>query len=131
MANVLNKTSLQYLESVNTPDYPPADWMINPDLSAVAGVRQRYWKIVSGSVVEMSQAEKDAVDTAIDVQQGKIAFGGRRYLFTGDKRTDLTAYFNGRLSLVYPVAIKDSSGLTINAASALDVANLHAAIFGI
>lgn len=34
---------MQYLESVNTPDYPEADWVINPDLSAVEGVPQGYW----------------------------------------------------------------------------------------
>lgn len=35
MAAVLNKQTLEYLESVNTPDYHPADWIINPDLSAL------------------------------------------------------------------------------------------------
>ena len=32
MANVINKNSLQYLESVNTPDYPTDEWIINPIL---------------------------------------------------------------------------------------------------
>lgn len=64
MANVVNKTTTQYITSVHTPDYDSADWLINPDLSGVSGVDQKYWK-VSGSppaVVEMSQAEKDVVD---------------------------------------------------------------------
>ncbi len=67
MADVVNKTTLQHLRSVNTPDFPTADWLINPDLSAVAAVPNKYWKIVAGSVVEMTQAEKDAVDAAAEV----------------------------------------------------------------
>jgi len=30
MANVLNKITKQYLKSVNTPDYPTSEWIINP-----------------------------------------------------------------------------------------------------
>jgi len=45
MANVLNITTKQYLECVNTPDYDPTVWIINPDLSAVSGVDQMYWYI--------------------------------------------------------------------------------------
>ena len=65
MADVLNRTTLQYLQSVNTPDYPVVDWVINPDLSGVAGVPQKYWKLTGDVVSEMSQAEKDAVDAAV------------------------------------------------------------------
>lgn len=64
MADVLNRTTLQYLQSVNTPDYPVGDWVINPDLSGVTGVAQKYWKLTGDVVSEMSQAEKDAVDAA-------------------------------------------------------------------
>ena len=62
MADVLNRLTKQLLLSVNTPDYPPADWIINPDLSPVAGVPWRYWKIVGDSVVEMTDEEKAIVD---------------------------------------------------------------------
>lgn len=64
MADVVNRTTKQYLQSVNTPDYPVGQWIINPDLSAVAGVPNRYWKITGDSITEMSQAEKDALDNA-------------------------------------------------------------------
>ena len=64
MADVLNRTTLQYLQSVNTPDYPVGDWVISPDLSAVAGVPQKYWKLTGDIVSEMTQPEKDAVDAA-------------------------------------------------------------------
>jgi len=30
MADVINRTTFQYLRSVNTPDYPVRDWIINP-----------------------------------------------------------------------------------------------------
>ena len=53
----------QYLKSVNTPDYDGVtDKVVNPDLSAVSAVAQKYWKESTGSIVEMSQAEKDAID---------------------------------------------------------------------
>lgn len=61
MSNVINKTTLQYLESVNTPDYPETDWIINPDMSDVDGVPRKYWKLVNNVPTEMTQAEKDAV----------------------------------------------------------------------
>lgn len=47
MANVLNKVSKEYRESVNTPDFPESDWVINPDLSAVMGTPSCYWWIDS------------------------------------------------------------------------------------
>jgi len=64
MADVLNRTTLQYLRSVNTPDFPVLDWVINPDLTAVVGVPQKYWKLTGDIVSEMTQPEKDAVDAA-------------------------------------------------------------------
>jgi hypothetical protein len=62
MANVINKTTLQLLYSVNTPDYPTTEWIINPVLPACEAI---YWKIVGDTVQEMTQPEKDAVDAAI------------------------------------------------------------------
>ncbi len=64
MANVLNRTTKEYRQSVNTPDFDPVDWIINPDLSAVQGVSNRYWVITGDTITEMSQAEKDALDYA-------------------------------------------------------------------
>lgn len=64
MANVVNRTTKQYLVSVNTPDYPTEEWIINPNLSAVQNVDKKYWKIDGDNVVEMTQAEKDVVDLA-------------------------------------------------------------------
>lgn len=66
MANVLNRKTKLYLESVHTPDYSSVDWIINPDLSWVEGVLNKYWKITGNNVTEMTQTEKDAVDQALD-----------------------------------------------------------------
>lgn len=64
MSNVINRTTLEYLTFVNTPDYPTEEWIINPDLSAVQSVDKKYWKIDGDTVIEMIQVEKDAVDLA-------------------------------------------------------------------
>ena len=64
MANVLNRTTKQYLASANTPDYPVIDWIINPDLSATTGFNSKYWTITGDVITLMSQAERDAVDAA-------------------------------------------------------------------
>ena len=56
---------MERTESINTPDYPVADWLINPDVSAVSTVARKYWKVSGSSVVEMSQAEKDVVDAIV------------------------------------------------------------------
>lgn len=69
MANVIHRTTFEYRESVNSPDYPEVDWLHDPDVSALASVERKYWKVVGDTVVEMSQAEKDAVDAAIAAAQ--------------------------------------------------------------
>ena len=77
MANVaIFKTGKtpQYLKSINGAEYmvdPTAlegnvvsndpDVIINPDISAVENVPIKYWKKVGDTIIEMSQAEKDAV----------------------------------------------------------------------
>jgi hypothetical protein len=62
MASVLHRTTLEFLSSVNSPEYPDPPWLHNPDLSEVVGVPQRYWKLVGDVVSEMTQPEKDAAD---------------------------------------------------------------------
>lgn len=64
MADVVNRTTKQYLRSVNTPEYPVVDWIINPDVSALAGVPTKYWVISGDVITEMDQTAKDAVDAA-------------------------------------------------------------------
>jgi len=65
MADVLNRTTKQFIASANTVEYPVEAWIINPDLSAVVGQPSKYWKINGGDVVSlMTQQERDAVDAA-------------------------------------------------------------------
>ena len=62
MSDVVNRTTVQYLTSVNTPDFPSGTWIINPDLSLLLGiVDQKFWKVVVDDVLEMTTPEKDAV----------------------------------------------------------------------
>jgi len=62
MANVFNKSTFEYKRSVNTPDFSPVEWAINPDVDdlILAEVPQRYWKWnpLTSEVVEMTEAEK-------------------------------------------------------------------------
>ena len=88
MSTVLNRTTKRLIQSANTPDYPTADWIINPDLSAVAGVNSKYWKISGDVVSEMSAGEKtteDDVVANVDVT----------------KATKLAAIDDKTLSLIY------------------------------
>lgn len=76
MADVLHRATKQHLLSVNTPDFDPGVWIINPDLTGLFNrptriylVPLKYWKIEGDAVSEMSQAEKDAVDAALTSTQ--------------------------------------------------------------
>lgn len=64
MADVLHRTTKQLLRSVNTPDYPSEDWIINPDLSAVGGYASKYWLISGDAVSLMSEADRATLDAA-------------------------------------------------------------------
>ncbi len=69
MASVIHRTTLQYLSSVNEPDFPESTWKHNPNMTAVAAVPNKYWKAPAdwnGDVgpVEMTQGEKDTVNAA-------------------------------------------------------------------
>ena len=64
MSNVLHRTTKQFRRSVNTPDFDPADWIINPDVGAAIGFPTKYWLISGDAVSLMDQAARDAVDAA-------------------------------------------------------------------
>jgi len=68
MATVLEKSTMRVLESVNTPDFPEKDFLINPDLSAVSGVPSKYWTIKDERVVSLSTEEQTAKDAAISAE---------------------------------------------------------------
>ena len=80
MGNYLHRTTKQYLTSTSPASLPEplANYIDEPDLSAVAGVPNRYWIITGDVVTEMSQGEKDALDAQIldaardAIMQGEI-----------------------------------------------------------
>ncbi len=54
---------IKYLPKAHTPDYDSeTNKLVNPDLAGVVGVDQRYWKVDTGAIVEMSPAEKSAIN---------------------------------------------------------------------
>lgn len=65
MPNYLHRTTKRYLQSVSPTSLPEPveNYIFMPDLSAVEGAPNRYWKITGDVVSEMTQGEKDAVDT--------------------------------------------------------------------
>ena len=62
MSTVINIKTMQYLKSVHTPDYPTADYTINPVLPKCD---KKYWKIKDNKVVEMTKTEKAVVDNKL------------------------------------------------------------------
>ena len=70
MADVVSRAiASNYRLAVNTGDYPPAEWLINPsglDPLLAGDVPSQYWKYTPDGedIEEMTQAEKDAVDQA-------------------------------------------------------------------
>ena len=68
MADVLNRTTLEFRKSVHTPDYSWQEWIINPDFSAVEKVPRKYWTVDGDKVRAMTAEEKVVVDAAALVQ---------------------------------------------------------------
>lgn len=104
MATVLNRTTLELIESAHTPDYDPAEWIVDPDLSQVAGVPRRYWKIVGDAVVPMTapeaaQVDADIADAGATVPCVTLVFSfagstrGSWLGYTGDRRFDDVPWF--------------------------------------
>lgn len=82
MSNVVKKVAdptyltHQVVRSANTPDYPTADWLINPaGIAALdaAEVPEKYWDVVASDVEEMDAGEKAAVDAAAVVPLSGVA----------------------------------------------------------
>lgn len=76
MSSAFNPNTIDYRESVHSPDFP-APWVLDqPQANALfaAAVPLHYWKSVGGIATEMTPAEKAAVDTAnLDAsREGKV-----------------------------------------------------------
>ena len=61
MANVLNRFNLQYIESVDTSQFPPEAWVINPDLSQVDDFDHKLWVIEGDTVRLMISEERNEI----------------------------------------------------------------------
>lgn len=66
MAHVFNRTTGQFIQSVNTPDFNVADWVLNPDLTATVGQPVKYWFITGGTNPE-GQEELGVVNAAAQI----------------------------------------------------------------
>jgi hypothetical protein len=58
MSTVVNKITFQIIESANTPDFSPSEWLINPIMPSFD---QKFWKIENNEIVEMSEQEKQQI----------------------------------------------------------------------
>lgn len=96
MSNVLNKTTLQYLRSVNTPDYPTSDWIINPILPQCY---QKFWVIEGDTVREMTPAEKTAY---LYANEAEIYLIAEKQLLTGKTAADYETDPNAIINPVMP-----------------------------
>lgn len=67
MGNYVHRINKGYFQSIppNELPEPVSNYISDPDMSALQGVPAKYWKIAGDTVVEMSQVEKDSVDTGI------------------------------------------------------------------
>ena len=80
MATVIRKTPdshgrYRVINGIDVANYPSADWLHNPDFSGVATVPEKYWKHDTGAVVEMTQPEKDAVDSSVSDSLNPVLAG--------------------------------------------------------
>ena len=69
MSDVIHRTTLENRQSVNTPDYDAAQWIINPELPDCP---QELWEESGDEVVEMSQSDQ-AIYYAQKLQDAKTA----------------------------------------------------------
>ncbi len=77
MGSVINRTTYEYLESVNSPDYPTGDWLHNPDVSALSAVPREYWIVDGEAVREMTTGEKDSNHLAAHKAEKCLAIDAR------------------------------------------------------
>jgi len=69
MANVINKTTMEVLLSVNTPDFPETEWAINTDTSLLETTPKEKLKFdAEFNLVMKSSDELAAIDAAELVQ---------------------------------------------------------------
>ena len=92
MANVLHRITKQYIKSVNTPDYPELEWIINPVLPEC---NSKFWVIEGNIVREMTQNEMDELSYSTE---STVYFIVEKQLLTNvngnDHELDINAIIN-------------------------------------
>ncbi len=66
MSTVVNRVTLEVKVSVNTPEYPPSDWLINP---TIPDAPKRYWIVEGDGLREATEEEKGPIDVEYLAQQ--------------------------------------------------------------
>jgi len=90
MANVLNRTTFEYRESVNTPDYSPADWIINPtqqEISDAAIQRQSLIDAQMAADAPYRQKPRDQILAELNMYIDPVPediIGTHRILVSGE-----------------------------------------------
>lgn len=143
MADILHRTTKQLLLSVSTPRYPAVDWIRDPDLSAVAGIPSKYWKITGDVVAAMTEAEKDAEPGLLDAFKAGLgaeitammkvhieadgyeypATSGNIFDLSPEDQTNLLGFDLKAALLTYPYVIRARDGVTTY--SITDEADAH------
>ena len=66
MSIVVHKITLQVKYSVNTPEYGPTEWLIDPD---IPDAPKRYWIVEGDDLREATEEEKGPIDIEYLAQQ--------------------------------------------------------------
>lgn len=117
MANVLNRVTKEFLASVNTPDFPPTEWIHNPDIRVVGGFASKYWTITGNAVTLKTPAERAAVDDDefVELIENSNPSGEELYGDGSDGIIDINA--DRTLSQdLYPDILRVAAGVTVQAA---------------
>lgn len=74
MCNVYDTENKRLLESVNTPDFiDDPRFIINPDISLIKAVPEKYLTVKDGIIAEATPEEKTAIDAEI-ITEKEAAF---------------------------------------------------------
>ena len=78
MPNYLHRVTKEYLTSLSPAGLtePAANYIMDPELSAVVGFESRYWTIVGDVVTLQTPVERDATDAAVLASQVAQEKGG-------------------------------------------------------
>ena len=96
MANVVifdigTNRIVSYFQSVDSNLYiARPDVVIDPDLSALSGIPKKYWKHEGGSIVTMTQGEKDTFDAEREASRKAILIAKLDAM--SDAPYDITVY---------------------------------------